>query len=68
VVGIGKVGGGFFAVFATLDYLTRYGLGYMPVLPHALRWVPGSIVVGATFGFFFYRIMEKHYKQWISEQ
>lgn len=64
VSGVGKVGLGFFALFAGLDYLTRYGFEFTPVFfTHLLRWLPGAVVVGAVFGFFFFRSMEKRYRE-----
>lgn len=69
VVGVGRAGIGFFAVFAVLDYLTRFGFEYTPVLvPHVLKWLPGSVVVGAIFGFFLYRIMDKRYRESLAEE
>ncbi len=69
LVGVGRVGVGFFAVFALVDYLTRYGYEYTPVLlSHVLKWLPGSVVVGALFGFFFFRIMEKRYNESVPDK
>ena len=49
--GLPFVGGLFFLILSSIDYLTRYGVQIVEPFPqaaisHFLGWVPGSILVG----------------------
>ncbi len=63
VAGVARAGAAFFVVFSGLDYVTRYGLVYNTALAsNFAAWIPGSLVVGAVYGLFYWLIMEKQYK------
>jgi uncharacterized BrkB/YihY/UPF0761 family membrane protein len=73
VAGLLRVGLGFWALFASLDYLTRYGFTLIDPAPQAIawhfaRWVPGALVVGLIFAACYWVVMSKQYMAYRREQ
>jgi hypothetical protein len=73
VTGVLQAGLAFWAVFSSLDYMTRYGFALVQPVPsavawHFARWLPGSLLVGVVFAAVFWVVLSKNYQAYRRER